>query len=65
MNVKKHSVTKAEIERVMRAASECGQSVREVVMTPSEVRVIFEGGVDLRNPQPETAKPKEWPRSGY
>jgi len=63
--VKKHSVTKAEIERVMRAASECGQSVREIVMKPNEVRVIFDEGVDLANPRPEAAKPKEWPRSEY
>lgn len=61
--MKKQAITRAQIERVMKAGSDCGQIVREVVMTPEAVRVIFEEGVDLPDSPEEACKPKEWPRS--
>jgi len=61
--LKKHAITKAQIERAMKAANECGQPVRQIVMTPDEVRFIFDEGVDGDDSPIQAGAPKQWPRS--
>ena len=61
--MKKHAITKAQIERTMKAANECGQTVRQIVMTPDEVRFIFDEGVDDEDSPIQADAPKQWPRS--
>ena len=61
--MKKHAITKAQIERAMKAANECGQTVREMVMTSDEVRFIFDEGVDDDDSPIQSDAPKQWPRS--
>ena len=61
--MKKHAITKAQIERAMKAANECGQPVRQIVMTPDEVRFIFDEGVDDEDSPIQSDTPKPWPRS--
>ena len=45
-SLKKHAITKAQIERAMKAADECGRTLRQIVMTSDEVRLIFDECVD-------------------
>ena len=61
--LKKQAITKAQIERAMKAANECGQPVRQIVMTPDEVRFIFDEGVDGDDSPIHSDVPKQWPRS--
>ena len=61
--MKKHAITKAQIERAMKAATECGQTLRQIVMTPDEVRLIFDEGVDDDDLPIQSDTPKQWPRS--
>ena len=61
--MKKHAITKAQIERAMKAANECGQTVREMVMTSDEVRFIFDEAVDDEDSPIQSDVPKQWPRS--
>ena len=61
--LKKHSITKAQIERAMKAADECGRTVRQIVMTSDEVRFIFDEGVDDEDSPIQAGAPKPWPRS--
>ena len=61
--MKKHGITKAQIERAMKAATECGQTLRQIVMTPDEVRLIFDEGVDDEDSPIQADAPKPWPRS--
>jgi len=61
--MKKHAITKAQIERAMKAANDCGQTLRQIVMTPDEVRFIFDEGVDDGDSPIQSDAPKQWPRS--
>ena len=61
--MKKHAITKAQIERAMKAADECGRTLRQIVMTSDEVRLIFDEGVDDENAPIQADAPKQWPRS--
>ena len=62
-SLKKQAITKAQIERAMKAANECGQPVRQIVMTSDEVRFIFDEGVDDEDAPIQSDAPKQWPRS--
>ena len=63
LTLKKHAITKAQIERAMKAANECGQTLRQIVMTPDEVRLIFDEGVDDEDAPIQADAPMPWPRS--
>jgi len=63
LSLKKQAITKAQIERAMKAANECGQPVRQIIMTPDEVRFIFDEGVDDEDSPIQADAPKPWPRS--
>ena len=61
--LKKQAITKAQIERAMKAANECGRTVRQIVMTSDEVRFIFDESVDDEDSPIQSDAPKPWPRS--
>ena len=61
--MKKQAITKAQIERAMKAADECGRTVRQIVMTSDEVRFIFDEGVDDEDSPIQSDALKPWPRS--
>ena len=48
---KRAIVTEADIRRAIKAASECGLRVSECVMTPAEIRLVF----DAVENDPETS----------
>ena len=58
---KRATVTEADMRRAIKAATECGLRVRECVMTPNEVRLVFihleEKPTAGNNPEPTP-----WPR---
>jgi len=57
---KRASVTEADMKRAIRAASECGLTVSEVIMTADSVRLKI-GKVD-ETPRPtDTNGPLDWP----
>ncbi|PKR55076.1 hypothetical protein [Thalassospira marina] len=58
---KRAGITQSEMKRAIKAATECGLEISEVIMTADSVRLIF-GEID-EPPKPDnTAAPKEWPR---
>ncbi len=57
---KRATVTEADLRRAIKAAKECGLTVRECIMSPAEVRLVF-GGVDEESKKGEHPVPKEWP----
>lgn len=54
-------VTEADMRRAIKAATECGLQVRECVMSPAEVRLVF-GDVVGRQLPDDNPKPKPWSR---
>jgi len=59
---KRVSVTEADMKRAIRAASECGLTVSEVIMTADSVRLKI-GKVDEQHQPVDTAGPLAWPES--
>lgn len=56
---KRATVTQADMRRALSAAKESGLTVRECIMRPHEVRIIF---TDLDNPEQINDNPqlKQW-----
>lgn len=57
---KRAAVTEADMRRAIKAAQSEGLQVRECIMSPSEVRLIFTGIDDPIQSEGEL-KPKQWP----
>ena len=55
------TVTEADMRRAIKVATECGLSVRECVMNPTEVRFVF-SDVEQKLEPANNLRPKEWPR---
>lgn len=53
------TVTEADMKRAIKAATACGLTVQECVMTPAEIRLIFIK-VDEEIDSDDNPKPKEW-----
>lgn len=53
------TVTEADMKRAIKAATDCGLTVYECVMTPVEVRLIFTK-VDEKPKSDNNPKPTEW-----
>ena len=58
---KRATVTEAEMRRAIKAATECGLAIQECIMTPQEVRLVF-NRFDKPEESDDIPKPKEWPR---
>lgn len=58
---KRAIVTEADMRRAIKAANECGLRVSECIMTPAEIRLVFDA-VENDSETSDTPKPKEWPR---
>lgn len=57
---KRANVTEADMKRAIRAASECGLTVSEVIMTAGSVRLKI-GKVDETRRPTDTNCPLDWP----
>ena len=62
------TVTEADMRRAIKAATECGLTVRECIMKPTEIRLVFASpgqGVDSgrESANNQAPRPKEWPES--
>lgn len=58
---KRARVTQSEMRRAIKAATECGLTVSECIVTADSVRLRF-GEIDEPGTQDDTITPKEWPR---
>lgn len=54
------SVTRADIDRALKAASDAGLPIAELLIEPRKVRVIF-GTVAAAQQKVNAGGPKEWP----
>lgn len=61
MVARRATVTEADMRRAIKVATECGLNVRECVMNPTEVRLVFSNAEEKLEPA-NNLKPKEWPR---
>lgn len=57
--MKRATVTEAEFRRAIKAATDCGLTVQECVMTPAEVRLVFVK-VDEKPEDNNTPKLQDW-----
>jgi|GEM_PF-5093733 len=57
------TITQAELNRALKAATDAGLTVHEIVMEPRRVRVLFH---DSEAPAPanDEVLPKPWPTAG-
>lgn len=55
------TVTEADMRRAIKAANEAGLTIRECVMEPKRVRLIFEE-VEAEVLPVDTRRPKPWPK---
>ena len=62
MSNRRATVTEAEYRRALKAAVQCGLTVREVEVTPSKVRLIFSDSATTPDSEGGPGIPKEWPR---
>ncbi len=57
--VKRATVTEVDMRRAIKAATECGLTIQECVMNPTEIRLIFVNVDEEPNPD-KNPRPKEW-----
>jgi hypothetical protein len=56
---KRATVTEADMRRAIKAATESGLEVRECVMNPTEIRLLF-GPIDENKKSDDNPAPKPW-----